>query len=108
MKTSTRRVKVFQRITIYHKKEYQQAFTIFQDFEADVYDEKTDKVTEKKTLKSGEEVFYVGTDNEKYAYLKAADGTLVRVEVVLDKESWKYTINVSDAEGIFDGLFYAG
>ena len=45
---------------------------------------------------------------KKYAYLKAADGTLVRVEVVLDKESWKYTINVSDAEGIFDGLFFAG
>ena len=83
-------------------------FTMLQDFEADVYDEKTDKVTEKKTLKSGEEVFYVGTDNEKYAYLKAADGTLVRVEVVLDKESWGYTINGIDTEEIFDGLFYAG
>jgi len=83
-------------------------FTMLQDFEADVYDEKTDKVTEKKTLKSGEEVYYVGTDNEKYAYLKAADGTLVRVEVVLDKESWKHTINGIDTEEIFDGLFYAG
>jgi hypothetical protein len=83
-------------------------FTMLQDFEADVYDEKTDKVTEKKTLKSSEEVYYVGTDNEKYAYLKAADGTLVRVEVALDKESWKHTINGIDTEEIFDGLFFAG
>ena len=83
-------------------------FTMLQDFEADVYDEKIDKVTEKKTLKSGEEVYYVGTDNEKYAYLKSSDGTLVRVEVVLDKESWGYTINGIDTEEIFDGLFYAG
>ena len=45
---------------------------------------------------------------KKYAYMKTADGTLVRVEVILDKESWKYTINVIDAEEIFDGLFYAG
>ena len=52
--------------------------------------------------------YYVGTDNEKYAYLKAADGTLVRVEVALDKESWKHTINGIDKEEIFDGLFYAG
>ena len=83
-------------------------FTMLQDFEADSYDEKYDKVTGKKTIKSGAEVFYVGTDNEKYAYLKVADGTLIRVEVVLDKGSWKYTINGIDTEELFDGLFYAG
>ena len=83
-------------------------FTMLQDFEAYSFDEKADKVTGKKTLKSGEEVFYVGTDNEKYAYLKSSNGTLVRVEVVLDKESWRYTINGIDTEEIFDGLFYAG
>lgn len=83
-------------------------FTVLQDFEADVYDEKTDKVKEKKTLKSGEEVYYVGTDNEKYAYLKAVDGTLIRVEVVSDKESWKHTINGIDTEEVFEGLLYAG
>ena len=85
------------------------AFTMLTDLKASVCDMKSGELTGKeKTLKAGESVLYVGTDNEKYGYLKASDGTTVRVEVVFEKDKFGYTIDGVNTEEIFDGLFYAG
>lgn len=83
-------------------------FTLLQDIEADVYDEKKGAVTGKKTLKAGDEVLYYSTDNERYALLKCSDGTICRVEVVFDDEEWCQTVNGIKLEELFEGLIYAG
>lgn len=83
-------------------------FTLLQDLEADIYDEKTEKVNGKKTLKKGDKVIYCATDCEEYALLRAADGTLLRIQSVRDENEYRFTINGMKLEELFDGLFFAG
>ena len=84
-------------------------FTMLSDLEADVYDmEKGKRTGKKKTLKQGEKVTYIATDNEAYGYLKTSDGTVICVEAVFDKENYWYVIDGVNIEEIFDGVMYAG
>jgi len=81
-------------------------FTMLKDLEVIVCDEDAKATDESRTISKGEEVFYYGTDNEKYAYLKLSDGTICRVET--DGGEWPITIDGIEIEEIFDGLLFAG
>ena len=83
-------------------------FTLLQGIELDVYDIKQNKVTGKKTLQPGEQVFYYATDNEKYALLKCFDDTICRVEGGFDEDEYYYMVNGIILEELFDGTLFAG
>lgn len=83
-------------------------FTLLQGIELDVYHIEQNKVTGKKTLQPGEQVFYYATDNEKYALLKCSDGTLCRVECVFDDTDYYSKVNGIKLEELFDGIIFAG
>lgn len=89
-------------------KEKMLTFTLLQNIEVDVYDEKQGTVNGKKTLKTNEEVFYYATDGEKYALLKCSDGTICRVECVFDNEEYYNKVNGIKLEELFDGIIFAG
>lgn len=83
-------------------------FTLLADMQVDVYDEKEDKITATKTLKTGDKVVYISTDGEKYGLLKCQDGTVCRVEYRFDTEKYKMTVNGMTIEEVFEGIMYAG
>lgn len=80
--------------------------TLKQPVDAELVDESTGEVKEKVSLKKGEQVQYVRTDDETMADLRRSDGTIVRVAV--DTENWPRTIDGIDIETIFDGIIFAG
>ena len=83
-------------------------FTLLQDLEAEVYDEKKNTINGNKTLKAGDEVLYYSTDNERFALLKCSDGTICRVEAVYDSDLGYIAIDGVNIEEIFDGIIFAG
>jgi len=83
-------------------------FTLLQDMEVDVYDEKGDKITGTKALKTGDKVIYTGTDGETYGLLKCQDGTVCRMEYRFDDEKARMTVNGMVIEEVFEGIMYAG
>ncbi len=85
---------------------WQQEATVLMSFEADVYNEKKDKIKGKYTLTEGETVKIYAWDEEGYSYLGTEDGTVLRVFV--DDSSWPRTIDGIDIEELFEGLMYAG
>ncbi|MBO5408939.1 MAG: DUF4163 domain-containing protein [Clostridia bacterium] len=83
-------------------------FSLLQDFEAEIYDEDKETVTGNQILKQGDKVLYYSTDNETYAYFKQSDGTILRVQTVLDAEHYYHTIHGMKPEELFDGILFAG
>ena len=89
-------------------KEKMLTFTLLQNIEVDVYDEKQGTVIGKKTLKTDDKVLYYATDGEKYALLKCSDGTLCRVECVFNDTDYYSKVNGIKLEELFDGTIFAG
>lgn len=81
-------------------------FILKQPVDAELVDENTGEIMGNVSLKKGEEVQYVRTDDKTMADLKRSDGTIVRVEV--DTENWPRTIDGVEIETIFDGIIFAG
>ncbi len=86
--------------------EYIYTLTLLKDIDVDIYDEKLDKIIGQTTILTGEEVRYYSTDNSQYVYLLLNDGTIVRKEILLD--DWKWLIDGSLREDIFEGMFFSG
>ena len=83
-------------------------FTLKMDLEVEVFDIEKEKAKKTEILKVGEKVLYIGTDGEKYAFLKSNDGKTYRVETSRREEDWHEYIDGVSTEDIFDGLFFAG
>lgn len=83
-------------------------FTLISELTADVIDMKTGEITGTKTLKAGDEVLYIATDNENLGCLRCSDGDVILVETGYDYENYFRTIKGVDINEIFDGMMYAG
>ena len=82
-------------------------FTVLTPFRASTVDPKTEKILEKGvTVKKGEVLTLVRSNNGSWVELTAKDGTLYRVEI--DSSDWPRTIDGKDISDIFDGLIFAG
>lgn len=90
------------------EEEYAPEFTLLQKFDVDVYDKEGDRITSARTLKAGEKVVYISTDDEQYALLKCQDGTVCRVEYGFNDEEFCYMVNGIKLEELFDGIMFAG
>ena len=82
-------------------------FTVLTPFKAATVDPETEKIMEKGvTVKKGEVLTLVHSDNGSWVELTGKDGTLYRVEI--DSSDWPRTIDGKDISDIFDGLIFAG
>ncbi|MBQ1922518.1 MAG: DUF3298 domain-containing protein [Lachnospiraceae bacterium] len=82
-------------------------FTVLTPFRASTVDPETEKILEKGvTVKKGEVLTLVRSNNGSWVELTAKDGTLYRVEI--DSSDWPRTIDGKDISDIFDGLIFAG
>ena len=79
---------------------------MLQDIEFEIYDEAKRKVKGKKTLSEGETVETYAWDEDGNSYIKAEDGTILKVFV--DESTWPRTVNGMDMESAFEGFMFAG
>ena len=82
-------------------------FTVLTPFKASTVDPETREILEKAvTVKKGEVLTLLRSNNGSWVELTAEDGTLYRVEI--DSSDWPRTIDGKDISDIFDGLIFAG
>ncbi len=82
-------------------------FTVLTPFTASTVDPETEEILEKGvTVRKGEVLTLVRSDNGSWVELEGKDGTLYRVEI--DSSDWPRTIDGKDISDIFDGLIFAG
>lgn len=61
---------------------------------------------EKAVIPEGTELFVTATDEASCVTAEAADGTVYRI--LLDGTQWPRTIDGTDIQQLFEGLFFAG
>lgn len=80
--------------------------TVKKDIETTQIDNDTFEEIGKFTLKEGEKITLIRTDDLSFVDASLSDGTCVRLSVVLD--TWPQEVEGKVAEDYFDGIFYAG
>lgn len=81
-------------------------FTLKKDFTFTEVNPETFEETGEAQLKKGTSLSYCYTDNNTIAYLKSQDGIMYKL--VLDSDKAPQTVNGTEVEMLFDGVYFAG
>ena len=73
---------------------------------AEIFDEYLENKQGEMTVKAGDYLTYIATDNEKYVWFETEDYKIIRKE--FKKDGYAVLIDGVEIYDLFDGMFFAG